>query len=706
MESGAKTRTIRGFLGGEYDVVASGGHIVDLPDDELGVDIEQGFSFNVVPIPRGDTDAVDALKTRLADADEVYLATDPDREGEAIAADIRDFAVPSGSAVYRIEFNAIVYPVVREAIENPRSVDEERVEAQRARRSLDRLVGFILSSVAKFDPDGPNVPSVGRVQSPAVRLIVEREREIEAFDVREYWSIHAEIGEDSGSFSGELDGEWDEFEEAKTALAELLDRGAFTVAACTVDSESEQNPLPPYTTDSLQNDADFLLNIPPERTMELAQELYEGVTIGEDEDAESEALITYMRTDSTRVSPSALNLAKETLGEREDLGEELYLGRTWEAGGQAQDAHEAIRPTHPEDPAFWPDNLEGELNEQLVRVYSLIYNRFLASQMVPAVYRETTLSLEAGEYSAEAIGNELQEPGFLRVWGEVRPGHQRDEVQLPTPEQGSTLSVSRAWPEPEETQPPPRYREGSLVSELKNRGIGRPSTYGDVLSKIKRTGFGYVRKVGSTLRPTEKGDALVDYLAAEYPRVVDYEYTARMESDLDRIESGELAYSDFLTAEFEWLEEPYKTAEQNDWLSGDKPTVPQIEFLSDLAEETDTSVPSSVFESKEEVSTWIDKLQAEIEPTVRLTPIHEATVGGVDVYRFRVYFTHSLPDEEYEYLRGKKLKYKSGTPDNPPSFQFQRQDHDVVEERWEDLRARYEQGDVLSEYEFEVSSVS
>jgi DNA topoisomerase-1 len=343
-----------------------------------------------------------------------------------------------------------------------------------------------------------------------------------------------------------------------------------------------------------------------------------------------------MRTDSTRVSPSALNLAKETLGERDDLGEELYQGRTWQAGGQAQDAHEAIRPTHPEDPAFWPETLEGELDEQLVAVYSLIYNRFLASQMVPAVYRETTLELETGEYSAEAVGNELQEPGFLRVWGEVRPGHQRDEVRLPTPEEGSTLNVERAWPEPEETQPPPRYREGSLVSELKNQGIGRPSTYGDVLSKIKRTGFGYVRKVGSTLRPTEKGEALVDYLAAEYPRVVDYEYTARMESDLDRIETGELGYSEFLAAEFEWLEEPYRTAERNDWLSGDKPTVPQIEFLSDLAAETETSVRSSVFESQQKVSTCIDKLQDEMEATVRLTSIHEATVGVVDVWLLRV----------------------------------------------------------------------
>lgn len=704
VESGAKTRTIRGFLGGEYDVVASGGHIVDLPDDELGIDIQRDFSFDVVPISRGDGNAVDALKTRIADADEVYLATDPDREGEAIAADIRDFAVPAGSDVYRIEFNAIVYPVVRDALDNPRSVDEARVEAQRARRSLDRLMGFILSSVAKFDPGGPHVPSVGRVQSPAVRLVVEREREIETFEVREYWTIHTEVVEDDTSFTSVLDGSWNEFSEAKTIVDDLVAHGGFTVASCAVDPASEQNPLPPYTTDSLQNDADFLLNIAPEQTMELAQELYEGVTIGDDEDAESQALITYMRTDSTRVSPSALNLAKETLGNREDLGEELYQGRTWEAGGQAQDAHEAIRPTHPEDPMFWPENLEGEIDERLLDVYSLIYRRFLASQMVPAVYRETTLELEAGEYSATAVGNELQDPGFLRVWGEVRPGHQREEVALPTPEAGTELSIDRAWPEPEETQPPPRYREGSLVSELKDRGIGRPSTYGDVLSKIKRTGFGYVRKTGSTLRPTEKGEALVDYLSTEYPRVVDYEYTAQMEEDLDRIESGEMAYQEFLDQEFVWLRDPYKTAEENGWLSGDKPTVPQIEFLQTLEEETDTTVPSEVWESKEKVSEWIDTLQEQIEPTVRLSRIHEATVGGVDVYRFRLYFTHQLPDEEYEFLRERKLKYKSGTQNEPPCFQFQRQDREVVEELWEELRDRYSDSEVFTEYAFEISS--
>ncbi|MDX1744549.1 MAG: type I DNA topoisomerase [Halobacteriales archaeon] len=704
VESGAKTRTIRTFLGGEYDVVACGGHIVDLPDDDLGVDVENDFSYTVEPIRRRGGDAVSSIRSKIEDADEVYLATDPDREGEAIAADLRDHAVPPGAKVYRIEFNAIVYPAVREALENPRSVNENRVEAQRARRSLDRLIGFILSSVAKFDPDGPHAPSVGRVQSPAIRLVVDREREIDAFDPRRYWTIQAEVTADDVAFEATIDGDWDEFEEAKTVVETLRDAGAITVETSEVDPQSEQNPLPPYTTDALQNDADYLLNLEPERTMELAQQLYEGVEIGEGEEAETRALITYMRTDSTRVSPSALNLAKEALSEREDLGEAMYKGRTWEVSAGAQDAHEAIRPTHPEDPTVWPENLEGEIDDLLLDLYTVIYKRFLASQMVPAVYRTTTLGLRVADYTAEAVGHELLEPGFLTVWQDVRPDHGREELSLPAPDAGTDLPLGRAWPEPQETRPPPRYREGSLVSELKDRGIGRPSTYGDILTKIKRGpgGFGYVRKAGNTLQPTEKGLALVEFLEDRFTQTVDYEYTARMEDDLDRIEMGELAYREFLEGEFEWLEDPYRTAKEHGWLESDRPTPPQIEFLDSLAEETGTDVPDEVYESKRAVSEWIDRLQEEIDPLVRLTDIYEAEVGGVDVHRFRLYFNEPLPDEEYEYLSDLGMKYQSGNQDHLPGFQFQRQDLDLVRETWDGVRARYDSEDVLEEFVFEV----
>lgn len=704
VESGAKTKTIRSFLGSDYDVVACGGHIVDLPDDDLGVEVDDDFSYTVEPIGRGNGDAVESIRSKLEDADEVYLATDPDREGEAIAADLRDHAVPPGSTVHRIEFNAIVYPVVKEALENPREVNENRVAAQRARRTLDRLIGFVLSSVTKFDPEGPRAASVGRVQSPAVRLVVDREREIEDFEVRRYWTIHAQVGKENDAFEATLSGEWDDFDATKAVVSDLEEAGAFGVDSSEVDPEDEQNPLPPYTTDALQNDADYLLNFEPERTMELAQQLYEGVEIGEGDDAETRALITYMRTDSTRVSPSALNLAKEALAEREDLGEEMYKGRTWEVGSGAQDAHEAIRPTHPEEPAAWPENLEGEIDEPLQELYALIYKRFLASQMIPATYRTTTLGLSTGKHEAEAVGHELLDPGFLTVWGEVRPDHGWDEVDLPAPEAGSELPIDRAWPEPQETRPPPRYREGSLVSELKERGIGRPSTYGDILTKIKRGpgGFGYVRKAGSTLQPTDKGRALVEYLEEEYPLVVDYEYTARMEDDLDRIEAGELTYQEFVEGEFDWLADPYELARERNWMGSDRPTPAQVEYLESLAEETGTELPAEVTESKRAASEWIEKLQNQIEPAVRLTDIHEAEAGGVDVHRFRLYYNEPVPDEEHAYLKELGMKHTSGNKEHPPGYQFQRQDLNLVRERREALRERYESGEALEGFELEI----
>lgn len=724
VESGAKTRTIRGFLGGEYDVVASGGHIVDLPDDDLGIDIENNFAFQTVPIVGRNGNAVESLQTKLEDAEFVYLATDPDREGEAIAADIRDHAVPPGCTVSRIEFNAIVYPAVKEAIENPRDVDEDRVEAQRARRTLDRLIGFILSSVVKFDPDGPGAPSVGRVQSPAIRLVVDREDEIQSFEPRKYWTIAGKMAAKDQAFEITLDGEWEEFEETKTVVESLTEAGSMTVMECEITPEDTQNPLPPYTTDSLQNDADFLFNFEPERTMELAQQLYEGVSLtpdngtegdqsgdseGEDEDetdsgsgSDTKALITYMRTDSTRVSPSALNLAKETLAARDELGEDLYRGRTWGDDAGAQDAHEAIRPTQPENPDTWPENLEGILDQPLLDLYRLIYYRFLASQMVPATYRTTALELGSQEYGATAVGHELRAPGFLRVWSEMRPDHQWDEVDLPDLEVGTEIPLERAWPEPEETQPPPRYREGSLISELKNRGIGRPSTYGSILSKIKRSsGFGYVRKSGKTLRPTEKGRALIEYLETEFPLITDYEYTARMESELDAIEQGARSYEHFLSTEFEWLVEAYERAQRNGWLESDRATPSQIEYLKDLSEEADVEVPDEVLESKSAVSEWIDDVQDQIDPALRLTRIYEADVNGVSIYRFRLYFNRPLPDDEYEFLADLGMKYKRGGDGSEPAFQYQRQDRSTVEETWETLRDRYPTEE-LAEFQFHV----
>ena len=706
VESGAKTKTIRSFLRGGYDVIACGGHIVDLPDDDLGIDVENRFAYRDVPIKQNGRDKVARVKKRLADADKIYLGTDPDREGEAIAADLKKHCVPPDSEVQRIEFNAIVYHAVTEALQNPRDIDYERVEAQRARRALDRLIGFIISSMAQFDPDGPRCPSVGRVLAPAVSLVVDREREIRDFEPRRYWTLHARLEHDGDELDALLDGEWDEFERAKETALTLQDIGHMTVASCEENPNDELNPRPPYTTDALQDEADYLLNFSPDRTMQLAQELYQGIEI----DGKSQALITYMRTDSTRLSPTALNLAKKALAAREDTEEDLYRGRQWRPPGAAQDAHEAIRPTKPDDPQFFPENLEGKIEEPYLELYSLIYYRFLASQMQPAVYHTTKLRLEAqqadtdatapapaeetdkaptGEgLTAEAEGHRLKSPGFLLIYRLTHPEHGYEEIDLPHLEAGTELPLVRAWPEPQETRSPARYREGSLVRELKNRGIGRPSTYGDILNKIKNR-FRYVRKTRGKLRPTRKGEALCDYLHQTYDQVINYEYTAHMEADLEKIENGEESYEQYLEQEFDWLRKPYEYAREHGWLSGNQPTPAQVEYLEELAEQANVTVPEEVFESKKKVSEWIDKLQEEQEPYLRLTHIREVDVSGVTCHRFRLLFNKPLPDEEKEFLKSKKMKYKPGAKGRLPGLQFQRQDRKIVQSLWDELYERY-----------------
>jgi DNA topoisomerase-1 len=702
VESGAKTKTIRQFLRGEYDVVACGGHIMDLPEDELGIDVENDFEYRVEPITYQGKSKVETVRDKLEGADRIYLGTDPDREGEAIASDLKEHCVPYGAEVRRIEFNAIVYHAVKEAMDNPREIYDRRVEAQRARRALDRLIGFIISAMAQFDPEGPGCPSVGRVLSPAVSLVVDRESEIDAFEPRNYWTLHASLTHEDEELTADLEGEWEDFDETKETVQRLRDIGSATVTDCEETPDNEFNPRPPYTTDALQDEADYLLGFTPDKTMRLAQELYQGVEI----DGRSQALITYMRTDSTRVSPSGMSLAEQALEEREELGGDLYKGRPWRPQGEAQDAHEAIRPTMPEDPDFFPKNLKGELEDDHLELYRLIYIRFLCSQMKPAVYHSTELKLDIGDQSASAVGHRLKEKGFLKLYHEVHPDHGYEEVDLPALEEGTELPVERVWPEPQETRSPARYREGSLVRELKNRGIGRPSTYGDILSKIKRGqgGFGYVRKVRRTLRPTDRGQALCQYLHDRYPEVINYEYTAGMEEELEKIEHGENSYEEFLRQEFEWLREPYEHVKEKGWLSGDRPTPAQVRFLKSLARETETEVPEEVLKSKDDVSEWIDRLQEEQDHVITLTDIREVDVGGVDCFRFRLKFNKPLPDEEKEFLKEHKMKYKSGGQDRVPAYQFQRQDYDVVEELWDTLRERYSGSNSPVDAEFEVET--
>ncbi|MBS3762765.1 MAG: DNA topoisomerase I [Planctomycetes bacterium] len=691
VESGAKTRTIRRFLRGEYSVIACGGHIMDLPDDNLGIDIEDNFQYRPQPITFRGKSKVQQVRERLIDADEVYLATDPDREGEAIAADLLQNCLPPGATTRRIQFNAIVYHAVMEALDNPRDIDEDLVESQRARRALDRLIGFILSPMVQYHPESPGLPAVGRVLAPAVALVVDREKEIASFEVRKYWSLHARLTCDDETLTAKLQTETDDFAEARDIAQAVMDRARMKVIEREDDPNDEQNPPPPYTTDSLQDDADRLLNFTPERTMELAQELYQGVEIGEA--GTTRALITYMRTDSTRVSPAGMGLAKKALNIREDVTEDLYRGRPWRPTAAAQDAHEAIRPTAPEDPDLFPEALQGKIPEPLQELYMLIYYRFLASQTKPAVYHTTELTLRSGDMQASATGSVLKKKGFLTLYRKTQPDYGREEISLPYVEEGTDLPVERAWPEREQTYPPPRYREGSLVRQLKELGIGRPSTYGNILRKIKKGhgGYGYVQKRRGKLRPTPRGESLCQYLRSKYEKVISYEYTKHMEEELEKIARGEegTGYREFLQNEFQWLESAYKEAQKKDWISGDKPTPAQVQLLERLASDADIELPDEARKSRDTASRWIDKLRDEIKTTVRISDIDQVDVGGVPCSRVRLFYKGKLPQTEHDHLKSMGMKYQRPSGDRPPCYQYQRQDRERVEEVRDELLERF-----------------
>jgi DNA topoisomerase-1 len=677
VESSAKTKTIRQFLRGEYNVIACGGHIVDLPKNDLGIDVVNNFRYNVEPqIYRG-RNKVEYLRNNLSSAEKIYIATDPDREGEAIAADIVQHCIPDGISVQRIEFNAIVYHAVKEALENPRNIDQNRVQAQRARRSLDRLIGFILSSMVKFDEEGPNLPAVGRVIAPAVALVVDRENEIDSFIPKKFWTIYALFKHEESVVTGIVDGEWENFESAKAVREKLLSIGSIFVKDCIEIPDNHLNPLPPYSTDALQNDADRILGFSPEKTMTLAQQLYQGVEI----EGKSYALITYMRTDSTRVSPTAINLAKKTISENSEFGENYYKGRSWKPNSAAQDAHEAIRPAMPGDIDFSPEFLADKIPENVIALYRLIYFRFLASQMKPAIYRTVKLSLEADGIKATAEGHQLISEGFLKAYRKVQPKHGWEETPIPTIGIDAKLKIENVWPEPQKTIPPFRYREGTLVSELKNRGIGRPSTYAATLKKIKD--YRYVQKVGRNLRPTDRGKALCKYFRQHYNNVMSYEYTAEMEIGLSGIEQGSIVYEEYLSREFDWLRKPYQIASRNGWIQSDLPSMRQVELLRKLSNELCVEVPEYIFRSKIHTENCIDeliKLKNQQPVKFNLSQIDNVDVGGHECYRIRFYYNPPLEDDNRNFLKRNRMRYIGPENGNPPCYQFQRQDRKKVEE--------------------------
>jgi len=563
VESPAKAKTINKYLGKDYLVKASIGHIKDLPSKGLGVDVEHDFKPTYELIPdskkRNNKRIVAELKKAAKEADAVYLAADPDREGEAICQHLAEEIVPKKpkKPAYRVMFNEITKRAVNEAFERPRQIDENLVDAQQARRVLDRLVGYKVSPLLCRTIGGRL--SAGRVQSVALRMVVEREREIEQFIKTEYWTIAANLGaklppafdsrlfkieEQTVKTSGfDQDIKKNEVlinkaDTAENIVAEAKEQ-TFVVSDVTT-KERKRNPVPPFITSKLQQEASRKLGFAVKKTMMLAQKLYEGIELGSEG---SVGLITYMRTDSTRVSETALAEVREFIGKQ--YGDRYLPEKAvhYRSKKDAQDAHEAIRPTEVERT---PESLAQYLNPEELKLYRLIWQRFVASQMTAAIFDQTTIDIQAGRFVFRATGSVQKFDGFLKLYQEGRDEKPDDddeaERSLPLVEKGETLVLNTITPEQHFTEPPPRYTEATLVKALEEKGIGRPSTYAAIMSTIQERE--YVEKLQGRFHPTGLGKTVNDLLIdGGFDELFNESYTARMEEELDEIEEGKIEWT-------------------------------------------------------------------------------------------------------------------------------------------------------------------
>lgn len=538
VESPAKAKTISKYLGRNFVVRASVGHIKDLPKSKLGVDVDDDFAPHYAIIPTK-TKVVKELKAAAKGIQDIYLAADPDREGEAICQHLSEELSSKSRNIYRVLFHEITKNAIQEAFKKPSRINQHKVDAQLTRRILDRLVGYKISPLL-WNKVRRGL-SAGRVQTVTLRMIVEREREIRAFKSEEYWTLDARLaGENPPEFTAKarlLDGKKWSIADAETTggIVEELKPERFVVQEIR-QREKKKYPVPPFITSKLQQEAARKLNFSVKRTMILAQKLYEGIEVGQEG---SVGLITYMRTDSSRVAESALQEVR-TLIQR-DFGE-AYLPHHpiyYKSKKTAQGAHEAIRPTSVERT---PESLKNDLESDLWRLYSLIWNRFVASQMNPAVFDQTDVEITAGRVGFKATGSIPKFKGFLAVYQESKAedkaesGQDTEESVLPQLREGEILSLKELLPAQHFTQPPPRFNEASLVKELESKGIGRPSTYASILSTIQDRE--YVDKQDGKFYPTETGEIVLELLVGSFQEIFDYEYTARMEDHLDRIESG------------------------------------------------------------------------------------------------------------------------------------------------------------------------
>ena len=560
VESPAKAKTIGKYLGKDYEVKASMGHLRDLPKSKLGVDIEHDFEPVYQPI-RGKEELISELKKAAKSSDTVYLATDPDREGEAISWHLKALLNLDDEKAKRVTFNEITKKVVSESIKEPRAIDQDLVDAQQARRVLDRIVGYQLSPLLwKKVRRGL---SAGRVQSVAVRMVDDREKEIQAFEAQEYWTLDADLTDEATHKTFEAhyygkDGKKVEpasGEQVDGIIADIGDK-SFTVTNIK-RTDKQRSPSLPFTTSTLQQEASRKLNMTPRRTMAIAQQLYEGVDItGEG----TVGLITYMRTDSLRIAAEAQAAAKTFIADRWGEGYVCKMPRKWKSRSAtaAQDAHEAIRPSMPE---LTPDEVEQSISGDTAKLYRLIWSRFMASQMADCIQDTVSASITAGEYLFRASGFRVSFDGFTALYEESTDDTKKKETALPPLEEGQKLALKKLTADQKFTQPPPLYTEATLIHALEENGIGRPSTYAPIITTI--VDRGYVEKDQKKLKTTPLGQAVNTVMMEQFPDIVNVKFSADMEKKLDVVEAGEADWVKTIDEFYQGFEKSLEQAEKN-----------------------------------------------------------------------------------------------------------------------------------------------
>ena len=571
VESPAKAHTIQKYLGPDYEVLASMGHVRDLPASRLSVDVKNDFAPNYENI-KGKGELIKKLRNEAKKSDYVYLATDPDREGEAISWHLAQLLKLDETEQNRVTFNEITKSGIKYGMEHPRCIDQQLVDAQQARRVLDRIVGYEISPFLwKKIRKGL---SAGRVQSVAVRLIVDREDEIRAFTPEEYWTLEALLakqGAKTKPFTAKYYGTGGKkceitSEEQANALKAAAEREPFIIKSIKMGTR-QKNPAPPFITSTLQQDASRRFGFQAKRTMKVAQELYEGINLP---DMGAVGLITYMRTDSLRISDEALSAAHDYIKRTYGDSYALAKPRTFRSKSNAQDGHEAIRPTMIE---LSPMKIKDSLSADQFKLYKLVWERFIASQMAACVQDTVSADITAGEHLFKASGFSVRFDGYTRLYTETQDNDEEQGTNLPRLEEGEQLNLKELKPGQHFTQPPPRYTEATLIRELEENGIGRPSTYAPTLSTILQRG--YVEREGKALKPTIVGETVTRLMKEQFGKIVDVKFTAEMEKELDEVEEGKTEWVGMMHHFYDDFTEMLQSAEKN--MEGTKMKIPDEE---------------------------------------------------------------------------------------------------------------------------------